>query len=300
FNSGKYILQQLLICASGVEADGVSVSVMEGDSVTLHTGVETNQQDRIKWYFNDTRIAQLIGEQSKICTDEQCKERFRDRLKLDSHNGDLTITNINTTHSGVYKLQIFRRRVIQKIFNVAARDVPGAETDQMKTKSVNEGESVTLDPGVIKNKDDVMIWNFNGILITEITRDHHKICEDVKCNSTGRFRDRLKLDNQTGSLTITNITTTDAGVYKLQINRSIHPHHSINIIKRFSITVTVSPSLLTCFVAGVSEECVKALPSSLMITDHLRSYRSLKTSKNAVLCMPGKWLVISFCKYAFL
>ncbi|XP_042604909.1 uncharacterized protein LOC122141477 [Cyprinus carpio] len=224
--------------ASGVETDGVSVSVMEGDSVTLHTGVETNQQDRMKWYFNDTRIAQLIGDQSKICTDDQCKERFRDRLKLDSHSGDLTIMNINTTHSGVYKLHIFRRRIIQKIFNIAVRDVPGAETDKMKTKSVKEGESVTLDPGVIKNTDDVMTWNFNDILITEITRDHLKICEDVKCNSTGRFRDRLKLDNQTGSLTITNITTTDAGVYKLQINSSIRPHYSINSIKRFSLTVT--------------------------------------------------------------
>uniref|UniRef100_A0A8C1PRT9 Immunoglobulin domain-containing protein n=1 Tax=Cyprinus carpio TaxID=7962 RepID=A0A8C1PRT9_CYPCA len=224
--------------ASGLETDVVSVSVMEGDSVTLHTGVETNQQDRMKWYFNDTRIAQLIGDQSKICTDEQCKERFRDRLKLDSHSGDLTIMNINTTHSGVYKLQIFRRRVIQKIFNIAVHDVPGAETDKMKTKSVKEGESVTLDPGVLKNTDDVMTWHFNDIFITQITGDHHKICEDAKCNSTGRFRDRLKLDNQTGSLTITNITTTDAGVYKLQINSSIRPHYSINSIKRFSLTVT--------------------------------------------------------------
>uniref|UniRef100_A0A8C2BNS4 Immunoglobulin domain-containing protein n=1 Tax=Cyprinus carpio TaxID=7962 RepID=A0A8C2BNS4_CYPCA len=228
--------------ASGLETDVVSVSVMEGDSVTLHTGVETNQQDRMKWYFNDTRIAQLIGDQSKICTDDQCKERFRDRLKLDSHSGDLTIMNIHTTHSGVYKLQIFRRRVIQKIFNIAVHDVPGAETDKMKTKSVKEGESVTLDPGVLKNTDDVMTWHFNDIFITQITGDHHKICEDAKCNSTGRFRDRLKLNNQTGSLTITNITTTDAGVYKLQINSSIRPHYSINSIKRFSLTVTGVPA----------------------------------------------------------
>ncbi len=59
------------------------VSVMEGDSVTLHTNVKTNQQDRMTWYFNDSRIAKIRGDQSKICTDVQCKDRFRDRLKLD-------------------------------------------------------------------------------------------------------------------------------------------------------------------------------------------------------------------------
>ncbi len=32
---------------SGVDTDGVSLSVMEGDPVTLNTSVETNQQEKI-------------------------------------------------------------------------------------------------------------------------------------------------------------------------------------------------------------------------------------------------------------
>ncbi len=79
--------------------------VKESESVTLYTGV-VNPDDVMTWYLNDTLIIEITGDQSKICTDDQCKERFRDRLKLDHQTGSLTITNTRTTDSGLYTLQI--------------------------------------------------------------------------------------------------------------------------------------------------------------------------------------------------
>ncbi len=87
----------------------MSVSVTEGDSVTLHNDVEMNQQDRIRWYFNETIITEITGDLSFICTDVQCNfadGRFRDRLKLDHQTGSLTITDTRTTDSGLYDLLI--------------------------------------------------------------------------------------------------------------------------------------------------------------------------------------------------
>uniref|UniRef100_A0A8C2BFP2 Immunoglobulin V-set domain-containing protein n=1 Tax=Cyprinus carpio TaxID=7962 RepID=A0A8C2BFP2_CYPCA len=118
-----------------VAFDKVSVSLMEGDSVTLHTGVETNQQDDIKWYFGDTRIAEITGDLSDICTDVQCNvgtERFRDRLKLDHQTGSLIIMNIRITDSGDYKVLIIIRNssfsvTRVKRFSVSVTAVPDSD-----------------------------------------------------------------------------------------------------------------------------------------------------------------------------
>ncbi|XP_042605640.1 uncharacterized protein LOC109092747 isoform X2 [Cyprinus carpio] len=217
--------------ASGVDTDIMSVSVMEGDSVTLHTGVETNQQDRIRWYFNYTRIAQITGDLSFICTDVQCNEgteRFRDRLKLNHQTGSLTILKTQTTDSGVYKVQM-SNDIIKK-FKVTVTGASGDDTDRVSV-SVMEGDSVTLHTGVETNQQDRIRWYFGDTRIAQISGYLSKICTDVQCNEdTERFRDRLKLDHQTGSLTIMNTGITDSGVYKLLMSN--------DIIKTFSVTVT--------------------------------------------------------------
>ncbi|XP_056109092.1 uncharacterized protein LOC130086896 [Rhinichthys klamathensis goyatoka] len=230
----------------------VSVSVMEGDSVTLKNGVKADQQGKTKWYYNDTRIAQINGDQSKICTDVQCNEgteRFRDRLKLDHQTGSLTIMNITHTHTGEYKLQTINPNS-EKIFKVAVHEI-AAEMNELKAMSPKEGESVTLDPAVEIKSNDVMMWCFNDILITEITGDQSKICTDDQCKE--RFRDRLKLDHQTGSLTITHTRTTDSGEYTLQII-SNNNSFSVRRIKSFSVTVTglvLSPASIAGISVGV-------------------------------------------------
>ncbi|KAF4097218.1 uncharacterized protein LOC131530298 [Onychostoma macrolepis] len=252
-------LAVLFVLAHGVSsvgADGLSAFVMDGDSVTLRTDVKTNHREYIKWYFNDTRIAQMTGDLSYICTDVQCNkgtERFRGRLKLDHQTGSLTVTDTRNIDSGVYKLRItISSNINEKIFIVAVYDVPAAERDEMKRKSVKEGESVTLDPGVMKNTNDLMTWHFNDLCIAEISEEPRKICTDVQCkDGDERFRNRLRLDQQTGSLTIMNITITDSGVYELKIINS-----SFSIIRSFSVTVTGSGlSLAAEYVLLLLEFC---------------------------------------------
>ncbi len=78
-----------------------AVSVMEGDSVTLNPDLTQIQGFlAIEWRFEDQLIASIDGSKPTYPN-----ERFGDRLKL-NQTGSLTITNMKTKHSGLYKLQI--------------------------------------------------------------------------------------------------------------------------------------------------------------------------------------------------
>ncbi|XP_073700585.1 uncharacterized protein [Garra rufa] len=103
-------------------AFGESVSVMEADSVTLQTNVtEISKGDYIRWKYGaeNSVIATMTKSKQNVSTHNDADGRFRDRLKLDSKTGSLTITNITTQHAGVYQLEISGAKELSKTFSVS-------------------------------------------------------------------------------------------------------------------------------------------------------------------------------------
>ncbi len=105
-----------------------------------------------------------------------------------------------------------------------------ADPVTVESVSVLEGDSVALNSGFTEMMDDdLILWRFGSenTLIAKISvmDDRMTVYDDVLDE---RFRDRLKLDHQTGSLIITNTRTEHTGLYKLQI-------HSVS--KSFSLSV---------------------------------------------------------------
>ncbi|KAG1946382.1 CD48 antigen-like [Pimephales promelas] len=124
------VLQFQLKSATGLENPvdstrgvfGDSVSVMEGDSVTLNTDItEIHEDDYILWIYGPEKsiIAKISIENRIFSTHDVPDGRFRDRLKLDDQTGSLTITHTTTEHTGVYTLEIKGAKLTSKTFSVS-------------------------------------------------------------------------------------------------------------------------------------------------------------------------------------
>ncbi|XP_056615311.1 uncharacterized protein LOC130430293 [Triplophysa dalaica] len=283
------IVSLLLVCGVfSVDADEVK-SVMEGDSVTLHTDLTVIQtSDVIRWRFGEGESRDLLVDIAN--NNISYNGPFKDRLHADIQTGDLTITNMRIKHSGPYEVQISRATTTYKRFRVNVTVAPSV-ISAGDVKSVTEGDSVTLHTDVQTQRDDLILWRFgdDGVLIAKHDKEDNK---SSIYDADGRFRNRLKLDPHTGSLIITNTKTTDTGLYRLKISSNRDTKY-----KTFSVSVSVGRkacwesflrtgricSTLHC---GSITHCMKSCLSdiSLWMKDH---HLQLNLAKTELLLIPS-------------
>nr|XP_055073057.1 uncharacterized protein LOC129453019 [Misgurnus anguillicaudatus] len=204
---------------------GEEVSVLEGNVVSFKTGVTDMRKLYLIWLYRDGIIAKMNeGNINLYDTDDGI---FEDRLQLDNQTGSLTISDIRTKHAGPYQLKIITNETFIKTFSLTVQDVFFAGVENKR-----EGDSVTLNTGVTEiKKHNLMKWMFGpsnpDIRLAEIIINHN-----ISCDFNERYRDRLHVDHQTGSLTIKELKTTNTGVYQLQISNSKE-----TIYKRYNVFV---------------------------------------------------------------
>ncbi|XP_051741598.1 SLAM family member 5-like isoform X5 [Ctenopharyngodon idella] len=130
--------------------------------------------------------------------------------------------------------------------------------DAVKSESVTEGESVSLNSSVtqIQTHEDIE-WKFGDFLIASVKNNKSKSYDG---SAAGRFRGRLKLD-QTGSLTIINSRTTDSGLYTVSsssrdtintINLTVYARLPVPVITRDCSSSSSSSCSLVCSAVNVS------------------------------------------------
>ncbi|XP_043078685.1 uncharacterized protein LOC122327406 [Puntigrus tetrazona] len=220
-----------------VHDDVESVSVTEGDSVTLHTNVKVQRDDQLFWKFEDQDIP--------IDRLNSAGDSGWSNAHLSNKTGDLTIKTIQMKQSGVYKVEITTiGMILHRKFKMTV--------DGVKNVSVKKGDSVTLRTGVIDIQSyDLILWKFENHLIAEINKETNKFL--LYDSSDKRFKDRLQPNEKTGSLTISDSETTDSGVYHLNMSCSTYTlQRTISVtVKGLSVTDIILISVSTALVIAV-------------------------------------------------
>ncbi|XP_051741892.1 SLAM family member 5-like isoform X1 [Ctenopharyngodon idella] len=182
------------------------------------------------------------------------------------------------------------------------------DIDAVKSVSVMEGDSVLLKPGVAELPRNKILWRFGDqrALIALIDAGQISLFD----GPDGIFTDRLKLDHQTGSLTINNSRTSDSGPYEVnakggagdqvrEFNLTVYSRLPVPAITRDSSQCSSSSSSssncsLVCSAVNVNHVALSwykgnSLLSSISVSD-LRSSISLhleveNQDKNTYSCV---------------
>ncbi|XP_056614106.1 natural killer cell receptor 2B4-like isoform X2 [Triplophysa dalaica] len=123
----------------------------------------------------------------------------------------------------------------------------------VKSVSVMEGHSVTLHTDTQLHTHDVVQWMF-GVqtpdeIIAEINRE-----DNITSFIIERLKNHVEIDDQTGSLIITNITTQHTGRYHVEIIG--------NTVQNKHFNVTVYAGLSVPVISRVSSQCSSSSSSS--------------------------------------
>ncbi|KAK7126590.1 hypothetical protein R3I94_017927 [Phoxinus phoxinus] len=179
----------------------------------------------------------------------------------------------------------FPKTAFLYLFVLSLKGVFGADADEVKSVSVTEGDSVTLNTNVTEiQRDDHIVWMFVGpqeIRIAEIYN------QNIKLFNIERFSERLQMENQTGSLTIRNIRSQHTGLYKLQIlsnkgtsykrfNVTIYTPLPVPVISRVYASSSESRCSLVCSVLNVGHVTLSwyagiSVLSSISVSEHNNS-----------------------------
>ncbi|XP_042568212.1 SLAM family member 5-like [Cyprinus carpio] len=209
------------------DSDAVkSVSVMEGDSVSLQTNTELQTEDQITWAFGPSAVflAQLQKETRIVITHDP-DGRFRNRLKVNNQTGSLTITNTRTTHSGLYQIitSSSRSRNTTYKFNVTVFASLPVPVFRRIFSSSSSQQNCSLVCSAVNVSHVTLSWYKGNSLLSSISVSGLSISLSLPLEVENQDKNTYScvlnnpISNQTQHLDITQLCTLSAVVVLLKL-----------------------------------------------------------------------------------
>ncbi|XP_056613882.1 uncharacterized protein LOC130430409 [Triplophysa dalaica] len=217
----------LMVVSIGAVSGATGLKCYLGDEVSFKPNPTLSSGSTITWKFWSA-----VGSVIRVIEFDHGESThphnplFKESIAADKYTGELTLKHVKKDHSGLYYFEINGKEHQQK-FTLQVMGLPP------KLKMVKERDSVSLHIDVTEEQRNEKIhWKIkhNNSLVAEIITENRKISTPF---IEERFRDRLKLDDQTGDLIITHMKNEDSGQYEADVTIGSITH---TIHETFSFT----------------------------------------------------------------
>ncbi|XP_008417302.1 SLAM family member 9-like [Poecilia reticulata] len=152
-------LTAVLLCYVCAKEEKKIVKARERTNVTLQP-VESQHNARVVWTFGvespNIRIASVKqGKEVK----HDYEEKFRARLLLDSLTGALTISQLETSDSGVYQFQSISSKILSRDFHLTVYSFLPAPSITVTSSVINSSSAaVTVECSVQNSRELKLSW----------------------------------------------------------------------------------------------------------------------------------------------
>ncbi|XP_047220547.1 uncharacterized protein LOC124867903 [Girardinichthys multiradiatus] len=152
-------LTAVLLCYVCANKEKNIFKARERTNITLQTGEHQHNAQAV-WIFGaenpNIRIA-TIKRSGEVKSDYE--EHFRGRLLLNRHTGDLTITQVKTSDSGIYQFQSIGTKIITRDIHLIVYSLVPAPFITTTLTVINSSfTSVTVECSVLNSRDLMLSW----------------------------------------------------------------------------------------------------------------------------------------------
>uniref|UniRef100_A0A6Q2ZHJ5 Ig-like domain-containing protein n=1 Tax=Esox lucius TaxID=8010 RepID=A0A6Q2ZHJ5_ESOLU len=217
-----------------------TVRGIEGQTITLNTGLTGLQNDLIFWTYGPVRA------QTRIATLNVGRNipEYNERLNLDAQSGSLTIRSLTTSDYGIYELTVLREQVLKQTFKLTIYAPVSAPYIRHKTQSLSlasplKQESCSVVCTVKNGRDVTLSWYRGEERINQTS--------NPDTNKTLFLPLEVKVDNDIYSC-VANNPVSDQTI-KLSIEEHCQPHSGPTEPPSTTVNKYVLPGLLitVCF-----------------------------------------------------
>ncbi|KAA0711784.1 hypothetical protein E1301_Tti019099 [Triplophysa tibetana] len=223
-----FLFLSLVFHGVGLDPDEVkSVTVTEGENVTIPTDVVKQKDDNIRWHHRAEHYTGAKVQENGIRIISPDGKKW----KMNNQTGDLTITNTTTEDSGLYQLKIRRNNMnTYKHFNVTVyTHLPVPVNITYCSPRSSSSERCVVLCSVMNVSHDVSVsWYKGKSLLSSISVSDLNIRLslplEVEYQDTNTYRCVVKnpITNQTQDLNISHVCQPCADSYNLTFIVSIN------------------------------------------------------------------------------